>query len=102
MAAVPIPRLRSFEDSAPAAQGPGRGRRSDPGAISRGLSESLNDISSIKNLLDNLVRESETLLLQQSRVNTDLQEGLMRTRMVRFGGMSTRLRRIVRQTARLL
>ncbi|VAW79580.1 Signal transduction histidine kinase CheA [hydrothermal vent metagenome] len=70
--------------------------------LSRGLSESISDISSIKGLLDNLIRESDTLLLQQSRVNTDLQEGLMRTRMVPFSGIVTRLRRLVRQTAQEL
>ncbi len=70
--------------------------------LSRGLSESLNDITSIKGLLDGLIRESETLLLQQSRVNTDLQEGLMRTRMVPFSQIVSRLRRIVRQTCQEL
>ncbi len=70
--------------------------------LSRGLSESISDISSIKGLLDNLIRESDTLLLQQSRVNTDLQEGLMRTRMVPFSGIVTRLRRLVRQTSQEL
>ncbi len=67
--------------------------------LSRGLGESISDISSIKGLLDNLIRESDTLLLQQSRVNTDLQEGLMRTRMVPFSQVTTRLKRLVRQTA---
>ncbi len=70
--------------------------------LSRGLSESISDISSIKGLLDNLIRESDTLLLQQSRVNTELQEGLMRTRMVPFSGIVTRLRRLVRQTCQEL
>ena len=70
--------------------------------LSRGLSESINDISSIKTLLDNLLRESDTLLLQQARINTELQEGLMRTRMVPFSQIGTRLRRIVRQTCQEL
>ena len=52
--------------------------------------------------MENTTRESETLLLQQSRVSTDLQEGLMRTRMIPFSGLSSRLRRIVRQSARQL
>ncbi len=55
-------------------------------------------MDSLRGILNNLTRESETLLLQQSRVNTDLQEGLMRTRMVPFSGQAARLRRIVRQT----
>ncbi len=70
--------------------------------LSRSLSESINDISSIKGLLDNLIRESDTLLLQQSRVNTELQEGLMRTRMIPFSQIVTRLRRLVRQTCKEL
>jgi len=67
--------------------------------LSRALAESVNDLVSIQELLVDQVRDTETLLLQQSRVSTDLQEGLMRTRMVQFSGIGPRLRRIVRQTA---
>jgi chemosensory pili system protein ChpA (sensor histidine kinase/response regulator) len=67
--------------------------------LSRALSESVNDLASIEQTINNLNRESETLLLQQSRVNTDLQDGLMRTRMVPFGNLVPRLRRIVRQAS---
>ncbi len=67
--------------------------------LSRGMLESLNDLNSLRGILANLTRESETLLLQQSRVNTELQEGLMRTRMVPISGQIPRLRRIVRQTS---
>jgi chemosensory pili system protein ChpA (sensor histidine kinase/response regulator) len=67
--------------------------------LSRALAESVNDLISIQDLLNEQVRDTETLLLQQSRVSTDLQEGLMRTRMVQFTGTVPRLRRIVRQTA---
>ncbi|HID50244.1 MAG TPA: histidine kinase, partial [Chromatiales bacterium] len=67
--------------------------------LSRGMLESLSDLDSLRAILANITRESETLLLQQSRVNTELQEGLMRTRMVPFAGQVPRLRRIVRQTA---
>lgn len=70
--------------------------------LSRRLSESLADLENIKGSLGDLTRDSETLLLQQSRVSTDLQEGLMRTRMVRFDGIEARLRRVVRQTAQSL
>ncbi len=70
--------------------------------LSRSLVESVSDLSSIQGMLDNITRESETLLLQQSRVNTELQEGLMRTRMVPFLGLAARMRRIVRQTAQEL
>ncbi|MCK5263346.1 MAG: response regulator, partial [Gammaproteobacteria bacterium] len=70
--------------------------------LARSLSETASDVDSIKDILSEIAGDSETLLLQESRISTDLQEGLMRTRMVRFGGMSTRLRRIIRQTGREL
>ena len=70
--------------------------------LSRGLQESVGDMESIRDLLAEGVRDAETLLLQESRVSTELQEGLMRTRMVHLGGLATRLRRIIRQTAREL
>ncbi|MGM0677487.1 MAG: Hpt domain-containing protein, partial [Pseudomonadota bacterium] len=67
--------------------------------LSRALAESVNDLVSIQDLLSDQIRDSETLLQQQSRVSTELQEGLMHTRMVQFDTMAPRLRRIVRQTA---
>lgn len=70
--------------------------------LSRGLTESLHDLSTIQSSLDTFVGEAETVLQQQARINTDLQEGLMRTRMVDFGTQSARLRHIVRQTSREL
>ncbi len=70
--------------------------------LSRSLAESVNDLGSIQGMLENITRESETLLLQQSRVNTELQEGLMRTRMVPFLSLAARMRRIVRQTTQEL
>lgn len=66
--------------------------------LSRSMMESLSDVRSLKDLLDDLARESETLLLQQGRVNTELQENLMQTRMVQLVENAPRLRRIVRQT----
>lgn len=70
--------------------------------LSRSLLESVSDLASIETLLQNLTRESETLLVQQSRVNTDLHEGLMRARMVQFAVLMPRMRRIVRQTCQEL
>ncbi|HEY0634013.1 MAG TPA: Hpt domain-containing protein [Gammaproteobacteria bacterium] len=66
--------------------------------LSRSMMESLNDLLSIEEMMLNLSRESETLLLQQSRVNTELHETLMHTRMVPLVEHAPRLRRIVRQT----
>ena len=67
--------------------------------LSRSLMESISDLHSIQDMLDSTTRESETLLLQQARVSTDLQEGLLRTRMIPFASLAPRLRRIVRQSA---
>lgn len=67
--------------------------------LSRALSESVSDLVSIQGLLDDQTRQSETLLLQQSRVSSDLQEGLMRTRMVPFDSLVPNLRRTLRQAA---
>ena len=67
--------------------------------LSRALAESATDLSSLQGSLDDLTRQYETLLLQQSRVSSDLQEGLMRTRMVPFEALVPRLRRVVRQAA---
>jgi chemosensory pili system protein ChpA (sensor histidine kinase/response regulator) len=70
--------------------------------LSRSLAESLHDLGTIQNNLGNFVGEAEAVLQQQARINTDLQEGLMRTRMVSFSTQAARLRHIVRQTAREL
>jgi len=67
--------------------------------LSRSLSESVSDLLNLQELLDEAARKSETLLVKQSRVSTELQEGLMKTRMVHFGSIAPRLRRIVRTAA---
>ena len=66
--------------------------------LSRGMVESLGDLTSIQDMLESISGEADVLLLQQSRVNNDLQEGLMRTRLTPFSNVLPRLRRIVRQT----
>ncbi len=63
------------------------------------MNESANDLVNLQGALDELTRQYETLLLQQSRVSSDLQEGLMRTRMVPFDALVPRLRRVLRQAA---
>lgn len=67
--------------------------------LSRALAESVNDLISLQEVLDTASSNSETLLLQQSRVNTELQEGLMQTRLVPFTSLAPRLRRVVRRAA---
>ena len=61
------------------------------------LMESASDLHDLKETLTEKLIGTETLLLHQSRINTDLQEGLMKTRMVPFARIVPRLRRIVRQ-----
>ncbi|MBP6796632.1 MAG: Hpt domain-containing protein, partial [Luteimonas sp.] len=67
--------------------------------LSRALNESAADMASLQQTLDDLTRQYETLLLQQSRVSSELQDGLMRTRMVPFDALVPRLRRVLRQAA---
>ncbi|MDF1628672.1 MAG: Hpt domain-containing protein [Alcanivoracaceae bacterium] len=67
--------------------------------ITKQLSESASDLLDLKTTLIDRTRDTETLLLQQSRINTELQERLMRTRMVPFTRLVPRLRRIVRQVS---
>jgi len=74
-------------------------RHSQLQQLSRALFESASDLLELKETLAARNRDAETLLLQQARVNTELQEGLMRTRMVPFDRLVPRLRRIVRQVA---
>ena len=70
--------------------------------LSRSLMETVNDLLSIKTSLTELQKETDTLLLQQARLSTDLQEGLLRTRMVAFSTLVPRLQRLVRQTCATL
>ena len=65
--------------------------------LTRSLAESTNDLGNLYDSLDELTRGYEALLLQQSRVSSDLQEGLMRTRMLPFESLVPRLRRVLRQ-----
>lgn len=74
-------------------------RHSQLQQLSRALTESASDLLDLKETLDQRNRYAETLLAKQARVNTELQEGLMRTRMVPFERLVPRLRRVVRQVA---
>lgn len=67
--------------------------------LSRALAESAADLTSLQGVLDDLARHYDALLHQQSRVSSELQDGLMRTRMLPFDTLAPRLRRVVRQAA---
>jgi chemosensory pili system protein ChpA (sensor histidine kinase/response regulator) len=67
--------------------------------FSRALAETSGDVASIQGLLETLTREAQNLLTQQARIITELQNSLMRTRMVPFQRHVQRLTRLVRQSA---
>ena len=67
--------------------------------LSRALAESASDMFSLKDLLQTVTSDAETLLVQQARVTAELQDGLMRTRMVPFQRHVPRFTRLVRQAA---
>lgn len=67
--------------------------------LSKSLSESASDLFDFKATLLEKVRDTEGLLLQQSRLQSELQEGLMKSRLVPFSRLVPRLQRIVRQTS---
>ncbi|MFZ4791489.1 MAG: Hpt domain-containing protein [Candidatus Competibacteraceae bacterium] len=67
--------------------------------LSRSLMEIAEDLGSVGNALGEHTRDITTLLDQQGKVNKEIQQGLMRTGMVRFGSIIPRLRRVVRQAS---
>ena len=70
--------------------------------ITRMMAESVNDVATVQqNLLRNL-DDADAALLAQNRLNRDLQNDLMRVRMVPFNNVAERLYRVVRQTAKEL
>ncbi len=74
-------------------------RHSQLQQLSRALFESASDLLDLQETLAARNHEAHKLLQLQARVNTELQEGLMRTRMVPFERMVPRLQRLVRQVA---
>src|SRR5438552_10767070 len=68
--------------------------------VTRLMAESVSDVSTVHGNLVNAVDETEKALLAQARLNRDLQQDLMRVRMVPFGSLQERLYRVVRQTGK--
>jgi chemosensory pili system protein ChpA (sensor histidine kinase/response regulator) len=66
---------------------------------SRALAESASDVASLQSLLEQLTRDGQNLLMQQARSVSEMQNGLMRSRMVAFQRHVPRLSRLVRQVA---
>ena len=67
--------------------------------LSGSLAETVNDLISVKEMLGGYQREFTDLLNQQARLADDLQDGLLRTRLIPFVQVVPRLHRLVRQTA---
>ena len=71
--------------------------------LSKGLMESMSDLSSLQDMLASLTRDEEMLLIQQGRTQTQLQRQLMQARVVSFSSvMGARMKRIVNQTSKKL
>ena len=70
--------------------------------LTRFLAESLNDVVTLQQSLQKNLDESDAALLQQSRLNRDLQQGLMGVRLVPLGNLQDRFYRLVRQAAKEL
>ena len=70
--------------------------------LTRMMAESVNDVSTVQQSLARMVDDTDAALSAQARLNRELQQDLMRVRMVPFGTLAQRLHRLVRQTAKEL
>jgi chemosensory pili system protein ChpA (sensor histidine kinase/response regulator) len=68
--------------------------------VTRFLAESVNDISTVQHILLARLGEADAALIQQTRLNRELQQDLLRVRMVPLYSVAERLYRTVRQTSR--
>ncbi|CAN5424732.1 hypothetical protein BH09PSE5_BH09PSE5_14160 [soil metagenome] len=68
--------------------------------LTRMMAESVNDVATVQRTLQRALESTEDQLAAQARLTRDLQDGLLRTRMVEFEGLSDRLYRVVRQAAK--
>jgi chemosensory pili system protein ChpA (sensor histidine kinase/response regulator) len=70
--------------------------------LTRMMAESVNDVANFQETLSRSVDGATTDLAVQSRLTRDLQQDLMRVRMVPFASLSERLFRVARQAAKEL
>ena len=68
--------------------------------VTRMLAESVNDVATVQRSLQRNVAAGEDELAAQSRLTRELQDDLLRSRMVEFESIGERLHRVVRQAAR--
>lgn len=70
--------------------------------LSKSLAESASDLVDFKSTLVEKIKDTEGILLQQSRIQDEIQAGLMRARLVPFSRLLPRLQRLVRQVSATL
>jgi chemosensory pili system protein ChpA (sensor histidine kinase/response regulator) len=68
--------------------------------VARMMAESVADVATVQRSLQQAVQSAEDDLAAQGRLTRDLQEDLMRSRMLEFDSLSERLYRVVRQAAK--
>ena len=68
--------------------------------LTRMMAESVNDVATVQRTLQRAVQSTEDELAAQTRLTRDLQDDLLRTRMVEFESQADRLYRVVRQAAK--
>ena len=68
--------------------------------LTRMMAESVNDVATVQRTLQRALETAEDELVAQARMTRELQDDLLRTRMVEFEGLSDRLYRVVRQAAK--
>jgi chemosensory pili system protein ChpA (sensor histidine kinase/response regulator) len=68
--------------------------------LTRMMAESVNDVGSVQQNLARTVDNATADLTSQGRLTRDLQQDLMRVRMVQFASISERLYRVTRQTSK--
>ena len=68
--------------------------------LTRMMAESVNDVGSVHQNLSRTLESAVTDLSMQARLTRDLQQDLMRVRMVQFASISERLFRVTRQAAK--
>ena len=74
-------------------------RYTDFHRLTRELAEASSDINAVGNELENLLGDFDSILTRQRRLTSEIQERLMRVRMVPLATMVTRLHRTVRVVA---
>ncbi len=68
--------------------------------LTRMMAESVNDVGSVQQNLARTVENANTDLVMQARLTRDLQQDLMRVRMIQFASISERLYRVTRQASK--